>query len=43
MALPVEPSLLGARFYNQAIAIDPAATPLGVTFSNGGESVIGGL
>ena len=41
--LPDDTSLLGARYFNQAIAFDPGANPLGITVSNGIRLQLGGL
>lgn len=39
--LPNDPSFLGARFYNQALALDPSANPLGAVTSNAAMIVLG--
>ena len=35
------PNAPGFTFYNQAIAFDPAANPLGLVFSNASEAIVG--
>ena len=41
--IPNIKTLVGAKFYNQYIIVDPKANGLGLVFSNGGESKIGSL
>ena len=36
------PELIGAKFYNQVVTLDPTANPLGFSVSNGTESFIAG-
>lgn len=42
LPIPNVTALLSAHFYNQALVLDLAANPLGLTTSNGAEAVIGG-
>ena len=42
LAIPALPTLLGAAFYDQVVALDPAANRLGATVSNAGEAHVGG-
>lgn len=39
-SFPIPPAP-GARFFVQAVAFDPVANPLGLSFSNGGRAVVG--
>jgi hypothetical protein len=41
LPLPSQASLIGVRFYNQAIVLDPGANLAGATVSNGGGGVLG--
>ncbi|MFQ5503981.1 MAG: hypothetical protein ACE5F1_04185 [Planctomycetota bacterium] len=41
LLVPPDRNLIGARLYHQFLVFD-AATKLGLVFSNGGESTIGG-
>ena len=41
VAIPNDPFLLGAPFYNQWIVVDPQANSLGLAFSAGGIGMIG--
>ena len=41
LAIANDASLLGARFHNQALVLDPGANALGATLSNAGEARIG--
>ena len=43
LPLPNEKGLVGKRFYTQVWNIDKAANKLGMTFSNGVETTIGGI
>lgn len=40
--IPNLAALLGARFYNQALILDPGTNPFGAVVTNAGEAVIGG-
>jgi hypothetical protein len=39
--VPADPSLIGARFFNQAVTLDPPANALGLVLSNACEGRIG--
>jgi hypothetical protein len=39
--VPNDPSIVSAKFYNQAYVFDPLANPFGMTVSNAAEGVIG--
>lgn len=39
--IPLALTLLGGRFYNQWVIVDPNANPLGVAFSNAGAGLVG--
>jgi len=39
--LPNATSLLGAKFFNQYLVVDPTANAFGIVTSNGGRGVIG--
>ena len=39
--VPPEPGVVGLRFYDQALVLDPPANPVGLTLSNGGAGVVG--
>jgi hypothetical protein len=39
--IPANTALIGSKFYNQAIIVDPQANPAGLVATNGGEGVIG--
>lgn len=41
LPLPMIPTLVGMPFYNQAISIDAAANPAGLTVSNAGAGIVG--
>lgn len=41
LPIPWAAALLGARFYQQALVLDPSANALGATVSNAAEAVIG--
>jgi hypothetical protein len=41
ITVPVDPTLVGGRFFQQFAVYDPGANGLGFTFSNGGEGQIG--
>jgi hypothetical protein len=40
--LPADPALLGARFFDQALSLEPGSNPLGAVLSAGGEGRVGG-
>jgi hypothetical protein len=39
--IPLDVGLLGARFFNQGVVLDPGANALGLTVTNGGAGTIG--
>ncbi|MEM7198960.1 MAG: hypothetical protein AAF628_01755 [Planctomycetota bacterium] len=39
--MPTAPSLVGVEFFNQALVVDPAANPFGMTASNAGHGRLG--
>ena len=41
MFVPPSPALVGTAFYNQALVLDPAANPAGITASNAAAATIG--
>ena len=41
LSVPSSQSLIGLRFFNQAMVHDPAANAFGWSFSNGGEGTVG--
>ncbi len=41
LPIPARPSLLGARFFQQGVLLDPRNLKNAITFSNGGEGCIG--
>ena len=40
LPIPNNPSMVGRFFFNQALALDPAANPLGISASNFGRALI---
>ncbi len=41
LPIPDSPALVGVRFYNQAVVVDPSANALGAVMSDAAEGVIG--
>jgi hypothetical protein len=41
LPIPNDPNFVGARFYNQAVVLDPSANPAGAVISDAAEAVIG--
>jgi hypothetical protein len=41
LPIPDSPALVGVRFYNQAVVVDPPANALGAVMSDAAEGVIG--